>query len=274
MKKRVTVPALGAAVAALLIGCASEGPMVTSEPAVSVSVFKSLSFTPQRIEFDARVLIQNTAPVELEVRRVNFAVDLYDQELFTDSFTDLKRTSANGRQTVSFPFHIGMSDVMNQSPDLLAQGSLRVTFRGEVYTARRYGLEPVPFTQTLTIPVPKLPDVAYQGSEGEPFSDSFRLNFQVTNGNSFPMTLTSVKTFLVINQKKFSLLHTHGATDFQPGETQPVVLQMENSPGKTLLMALNLAANPHPDFNITGTVTFSTPYGWVFIPLNLVETLQ
>jgi LEA14-like dessication related protein len=132
----------------------------------------------------------------------------------------------------------------------------------------------VPFTQTITIPIPKMPDVTYVGSEGEPFSSAFRLNFQVTNPNSFPFTLTSVKTFLEISGKKYSLLHTRKSTDFQPGETQPVVLQMENSPGKTLIMALNLAADPHPTFNITGTVTFSTPYGWIFIPLSLEETLQ
>ncbi len=274
MKRLATMLALSAALAAFLAGCASQGPMVTTPPTVSVSDFKSLSFSPQRIEFDARVLIQNTAPVELEVRKVEFAVDLYDQELFTDSLRDLNRTKGNGRLTVPFPFHIGMQDVRDQSPDLLAEGNLRVTFRGQVYTAARYGLDPVPFTQTITIPVPKLPDVSYVGSEGEPFSDAFRLNFQVTNGNPFPITLSSVKTFLVINEKKYSLLHTHGTTDFQPGETQPVVLQMENSPGKTLSMALNLASNPHTDFNITGTVTFSTPYGWIFIPLNLEETLQ
>ncbi len=274
MKKLATMLALSTVAAAFLIGCASEGPMVTTQPTVSVSDFTSLSFSPQRIEFDAKILIHNNAPVPMELRRIDCAVDLYDQELFTDSIRDLKRTKADGSLAVPFPFHIGMRDVGAQPSDLLAEGSLRVTLRGEVRTAARYGLDPVPFTQTITIPVPNLPAVAYVGSEGEPFSDVFRLNFQVTNGNSFPITLNAVKTFLVINQKKYSLLHTHGATDFQPGETKPVALQMENSPGKALLMALNLASNPHPSFNITGTVTFSTPYGWIFIPLDLEETLQ
>jgi hypothetical protein len=62
--------------------------------------------------------------------------------------------------------------------------------------------------------------------------------------------------------------------DLQPGETQPVVLQMENSPGKTFRMALNLAQNPNPRFNITGSVTCSTPYGWIYLPLNLDEALR
>ncbi|MGA2761877.1 MAG: LEA type 2 family protein [Spirochaetia bacterium] len=266
--------ALFGGLAALLMGCASQAPMVTTQPTVSVSNFTSVSFTPQRIEFDAKILIQNNAPVDLDVQKVDFAVDMYDQALFTDSFNRLKRTSANGTQTVAFPFHIAMNDVAAQAPDLLAEGVLRVTFRGQVFTAARYGLDPVPFSQTLEIPVPRLPAITYVGSEGEPFSDAFRLNFQVTNTNTFPLTLTSVKTFLVINGSKYSLLHTQKSVDVQPGETQPIALQMESSPGKTLRMALNLAQHPNPTFDITGTVTFNTPYGWIFIPVSLEEILQ
>jgi len=260
--------------AAFLIGCASQGPMVTTPPTVSVSTFKSVSFTPQRIEFDAKILVENTAPVVMELRKVDFAVDLYDEELFADSVRDLNRTPANGSLIVPFPFHIVMKDVTAQSPDLLAEDTLRVTLRGQVHTAARYGLDPVPFAQTLEIPVPRMPDVSYVGSEGEPFSNAFRLNFQVTNTNSYPLTMTSAKTFLVINDRKYSLLRTRKSSEIQPGETQPVSLQMENSPGKTLSMALNLATHPHLEFNITGTLTFNTPYGWIFIPLNLDETLQ
>jgi hypothetical protein len=64
------------------------------------------------------------------------------------------------------------------------------------------------------------------------------------------------------------------SVEVKPGETAPVVLKMENSPGKTLSMVLNLAQNAHPEFDITGTVTFNTPYGWIFIPVTLRETLQ
>ncbi len=272
--KRLGFFVFSACLAGLLVSCASQEPMVSTPPAVTVSNFKSVSFTPQRIEFDARVLIQNTAPVPLDLAKVDWAVDMFDQELFNDSFSGLKRTDGNGTQTVSLPFHIVMKDVTAQAPDLLAEGKLRVTFRGQVYSAARYGLSPVPFTQSIEIPIPKLPDVAYVGSEGEPFSSSFRLNFTVTNSNSFPIALTSVKTFLEISGRKYSLLHTRKSVDVQPGETQPVVLQMENSPGKALSMALNLAQNPNPTFSITGTVTFNTPYGWVFIPLNQQEMLQ
>ncbi len=116
--------------------------------------------------------------------------------------------------------------------------------------------------------------MAYVGAQGEPFSDAFRLNFTVTNKNSFPITLTSVKTFLGINEKKYSLLHTRGSVDIQPGETQPVALRMDNPPGKVLSMALNLIQHPNPQFSITGTVTFNTPSGFIYIPLSLDEILQ
>jgi hypothetical protein len=157
---------------------------------------------------------------------------------------------------------------------VLSEQSLRVTFRGEVYTAARYGMDPVPFTATVTVPIPRMPEIIYSGTEGEPLSDSWRIKFTVTNTNSFPFTLTAVKTFLVLNGKRYSLLHTRGATEMKPGETVPVALQMETSPGKALSMALNLASNRDLRFNITGSVTCKTPYGWILIPLNLEEALE
>lgn len=50
-----------------------------------------------------------------------------------------------------------MSDIANQGIDLLSEESLRVTFRGNVYTAPRYGMDPVPFTATVTVPLPRMP---------------------------------------------------------------------------------------------------------------------
>jgi hypothetical protein len=248
--------------------------MVTVQPSVTVRDFKSISFWPQRIEFNAGIVIRNNAPVQMEVRKVEWAVDLSDQELFTDTVSDIRNANPNGSLAISLPFHIGMRDVTDQAPDALNGGSLKVTFRGQVYTAARYGLDPVPFTQTIEVPVPMLPDVAYVGAEGEPFSSAFRLNFTVTNKNPFPITLMSVKTFLGINEKKYGLLHTRGSVDIQPGETQPVALRMENPPGKVLSMALNLIQNPNPRFSVTGTVTFNTPSGFIYIPLSLDEILQ
>jgi len=175
---------------------------------------------------------------------------------------------------VTFPFQITMPNLATLAPDLTAEGNLRVTFRGQLYANPRYGMQPIPFTQTLTIPIPKLPQVSYAGTSGEPFSGAFQVNLQVKNPNTFPFTLTSVKSFLVINGRKYSLLRTRESLDFQSGETQPVVLRMETPPGKALSMALNLATNPNPQFNITGEVTFDTPYGWIFIPMDLQETLQ
>jgi hypothetical protein len=259
--------------AALLVGCASQGAVVTAPPTVSVSSLESTSFSPTLARYEAKILIHNNAGAEMDFQRVDYAVDLFDNQLFTDSFNGLKRTNANADQTVTFPFQIAMSDIAQQGIDLLSEQSLRVTFRGNVYTAVRYGMDPVPFTATVTVPIPRIPDIGYVGSEGTPLSDEWRLNFGVMNTNSFPLTLTEVKTYLVLNGKKYSLLHTRGAIELKQGEASPVVLRMENSPGKTLSMALNLAANKSVRFNITGQVTFKTPYGWIFIPLDLEETL-
>jgi hypothetical protein len=274
MQKNIAVVAFCAACAALIAGCASQGPIVSTPPTVTVSSLESTSFSPTLAKYEAKILIHNNAGADMEFQRADYAVDLFDTQLFTDSFSGLKRTKGNGDQTVTFPFQVAMGDIANQGIDLLAEQSLRVTFRGEVYTAARYGMDPVPFTATVTVPIPRMPEVTYVGTDGEPLSDSWRINFTVRNPNSFPFTLTTVKTFLVLNGKRYSLLHTHGATELKPGETAPVVLQMETSPGKALSMALNLATNRNLRFNLTGMVTFKTPYGWVFIPMDLEKGFE
>jgi len=263
------------AVCALLVAaCASEppGPMVDVQPTVTVSSFQSTSFSPTLVKYEARLLVHNNATTDIEFRGVDYAVDLFDNELFTDS-TGVKRMHANGDQTVTFPFQIAVKDIQNQGIDVLSEQSLRVTFRGEVFTAKRYGLDPVAFTATVTVPLPRMPNVEYLGSEGDPLTDAWRLHFNVTNNSSFPVTLSSVKTFLVLNGKKYSMVHTHGQTDLQPGIATPVDLQMETSPGKALSMALNLAVNRSLRWNLTGQVTCQTQYGWIYMPLDVEEAL-
>ena len=274
MRKMSGVFVIGAACALVIAGCASQpqGPMISTPPTVSVSSFNSVSFSPTLVKYEAKVLIHNNADAELEFQRADFAVDLFDTELFTDS-SSLRRLKAGGDLTVPFNFQVATKDIANQGIDLFSEESLRVTLRGEVRTAVRYGMDPVLFTATVTVPLPRTPDVAYLGSEGDPLTDAWRLHFNVTNRSSFPITLSSVKTFVVLNGKKYSLVHTHGETELPTGVATPVDLQMETSPGKALSMALNLAANRSLRFNLTGTVTCKTQYGWIYIPLDLEEAL-
>jgi LEA14-like dessication related protein len=274
MRKTIAILAICAAGTALIIGCASQGPIVSVQPTVTVSSFESISFSPTLAKYVAKILIHNNAGQDIDFQRTDYAVDLFDTQLFTDSFDGMKRTKANGDQTVTFPFQVAMEDIANQGIDLLSEQGLRVTFRGNVYTAARYGMDPVPFTGTVTVPIPQMPEVTYVGTEGEALSDAWRVNFTIRNPNKFPFTLASVRTTLILNGKKYSLLHTHGATEVKPGETAPVALRMETSPEKALSMALNLATNRDLRFNITGMVTCTTPYGLVLIPLNLDEGLE
>lgn len=260
--------------AVLVIGCASERAIVTTPPTVVVGTLTSVSFWPNRIEFDARVQVRNNDSEELQLRKVEFAVDLFDQELFTDTISRLRHTGPRQTLSIPFPFHIAMNDVMAQAPEMLDKGTLRVALRGRVFPAARYGMEPIPFSKTLEIPMPSMPEIAFVGMEGEPSGQAFRVTFRLTNTSPFPFTLSAVKTFLVINDKKYPLLHTLGPVEVAAGQGQNVTLQMETTPGKTLAMTLNLAENPHPTFNVTGTATCSTPYGWMYVPIDLEDSLN
>ncbi len=137
--------------------------------------------------------------------RVDYGVDLQDKPLFTDTFADMKRTKGGGNQTVTFPFQIAMKDILDQSIGILAEGAMRVAFRGTVFPASDSGWGPdaVPATRSR-IPLPKIPEVAFAGVDGTPVSDVFRVRIWVRNTNAFPLTIDSVRHYLDINQQRYT----------------------------------------------------------------------
>jgi len=273
MKK--AFPALaGAALALVLAGCASKGPVVPTPPTVRVSELQTLSFTPELVQLEAKILIHNLMSAPMDFERVDYAMDLFDKELFHDSFNGMKRTNGDGNQTVTFPLQIAMDDIAKQVGDVVAENSVRVTFRGEVYPAAKYGFDPVPFTGSLVVPIPRVPLVALVGVRGVPLTDSFALTFSVKNTNDFAFSVDTVQSFLLLNDSRYSLLHTLQSTDIPPGESEIVTLRMENVQGKALGMALNLATSRDRNFAVTGTIRCGTPYGWVIFPIRLEGSLK
>jgi hypothetical protein len=274
MKKTTSFLLAGVALAILLAGCASERPVVSAPPTVRVSELQSLSFTPDLVRLEAKILIHNVMTVPLDFDRVDYALDLFDKELFKDTFSGMKRTNGDGNQTVTFPLQIAMGDIAKQVADVVSENSVRVTFRGEVYPAARTGFDAIPFTDTIVIPIPKVPIVALAGIQGVPLTDSFEVTFSVKNTNTFAFSVDTVQTFLELNQSRYSLLHTEQATGIPPGQTGFVALRMENAKGKALGMALNLAQSQDRSFAVTGTIRFGTPYGWFILPIRLEGNLK
>ena len=264
----------GIALALVLAGCVSERPVVSTPPTVRVAELQSLSFTPDLVKLQAKILIHNVMTVALDFDRVDYAVDLFDKELFKDSFNGMKRTNGGGNQTVTFPFQIAMADIARQVADVVSEESVRVTFRGEVYPVARTGFDAIPFTDTIVIPIPKVPIVALAGIQGVPLTDSFIMTFSVKNTNTFAFSLDTVQTFLELNQSRYSLLHSEQSTEMQPGETGTVTLHMENTKEKALGMALGLAQSADRKFAVTGTIRCRTPYGWFIFPMRLEGSLK
>jgi LEA14-like dessication related protein len=265
-----------AAVAFIMAGCASQGPVVPKPPTVTVSQLRSLSFTPDLVKFEAKVRILNNSNGDMTFEKTDYAVDMFDKELFSDTFSDMLRTKGGGTQTVTFPFQISMEDIKKQGLDVLAEEGLRVAFRGQVFCAASYGFDPIPFDATLTIPIPKIPIVTFVGAEGAPFTETFRITLGVTNPNDFPFTVDSIDSYLMLNDRRYSLLRTNNATEVPSGGMGTIVLQMKTTPGKALSMALNLAqsGDAGPQLDLTGSVTLATPYGWVYVPVSLKQAIN
>jgi LEA14-like dessication related protein len=259
-----------------MAGCASQGPAVPKPPTVRVSQLRSLSFTPDLVKFQAKVLIENVSNAPLTFERTDYAVDMFDTQLFSDTFADMLKTKEGGTQTVTFPFQIAMDDIKKQGIDVLAEEGLRVAFHGQVFCAASYGFDPIPFNATLTIPIPRFPTVTFLGAEGAPYTETFRIRLGVTNPNSFPFSVDSIDSYLVLNDMRYALLRTGTSTEIPAGGSGIVVLQMRTTPGKALSMALNLAqsGDAGPDLDLTGSVTLATPYGWVYVPVSLKQALH
>jgi len=275
MRIRWVVGCAALALILVLGGCASQGPVVHRPPTVRVSELTSLSFTPDLVKFRAKVLIRNISNGDMTFERTDYAVDLFDTQLFSDTFADMLKTRGGGTQTVTFPFQISMEDIMKQGVNLLNEEGLRVVFHGQVLCDPSYGYDAIPFDATLTIPIPKMPSVTYLGSDGTPFTGSFRIRLAVSNPNEFPFTVDSINTYLVLNDTRYNLLRTDNPAEIPAGGSGVVVLQMKSTPEKALSMALNLAqsGDQGPELDLAGTVTLSTRYGWVYVPVSVKQAL-
>jgi hypothetical protein len=251
----------------LIAGCASQKSAVSEPPTVRVTRLASTVISPTLIKFEAQIVIQNRSSSSLSFERVDYGVDLQDKPLLSDTFADMKRTKGGGRQTVTFPFQIAMKDILDQSIGILAEGAMRVAFRGTVFPAPDSGWGPMEFRDEVTIPLPRIPEVAFAGADGTPLSEVFRVRVWVRNPNAFPLTVNSVDTYLEINQQRYQMLHSEDSTEIGPKGTGTVTLRMENRPGKTLSMALSALTGEKLRFAIGGTIEARSPYGWVIIPV-------
>jgi LEA14-like dessication related protein len=238
-------------------------------PTVQVSEFDSTVITPQVVRFTSVIRIHNRGSQALDFERVDYAVDLHDTELFVSSFDGMKRTRGRKHQTVTFPFQISMRDIMDHSVEMLAEDSMRVTFRGTVFPDRDSGYSPVHFESTISIPVPRIPRVDFAGTEGVPFSDFFLVRLRVNNTNSFPLSIQGIESYIEINDVRYQLLQTNQTTDLRPDTWETVTLEMENTPGKTLSMVLNTLQSPEPELNVGGTIECLSSYGWIVFPFDL-----
>jgi LEA14-like dessication related protein len=268
LRAALLLPVLGLVLAA----CATRGPVVPQPPTVSVSRFNSYSISPQLVKFESQIVIRNRMPLDLDFERVDYAVDLFELQLFSDSFNGLKRTKGNGSQTVTFPFQIAMEDILKMAPELLVEGSLRVTFRGEVYPAGGFGFGPIPFRETIQLPIPRIPEVAFQGIEvlSLTLGRQVKVSLLVRNTNSFPISIEQVDSYLQINADAYRLLHTEQSTEIPAGSARTVALEMESSAGKSLAMVFSLLQSPQEArLNVSGNLVFGSPYGRIYIPLKL-----
>ena len=252
----------------LLPACSSSPPepVVPVPPCVEVRSFDSTLITPQAIQFVGKVVIANRMNGPLKIQKVDYSADLHDRELLSTSFTELHSMNARGTQTVTLPIQVPMHDIGNQVEDVLAEESVRVTLRGTVYPV---GFEPIPFTATEVVPLPKVPKVALDGARGNPLDGEMTVFLRVENPNCFPLTFQSIESFLGLNGKRYDLLESERFTHVPPGASGRLTLTMRKTRGKGLSMLVNIAKNQSADFTVGGLIQCQTPHGLFHVPVSV-----
>ena len=249
-----------------LLGCAAPGPLVPTPPEVRVSRYGSELITPEVIRFDAAVAIRNVMRGPLEIERVDYAVDLQGELLFEDSFAELHPMGSRVTQTVTLPFQTAMDDVLDRIEGVLIEEAVRVTFRGIVFPV---GFDPIPFQAEQSIPIPRLPEVALDGAQGTPLEGDFTVFVTVRNRNDFPMTIAEVDTHLELNGQRYDLVRTDACTDIAPSAVGRLALTMHNTRGKGLAAVISVVRHQSLDFTLGGSLSCRTPYGLLYLPLEL-----
>lgn len=254
--------------AACWSSCASEppGPVVPIPPSVDVVFFNSTHITPDVIEFVGKVAIRNQMRGGLEIQQVDWGANLHDAGLFDDTFGGVRPMGAHTTTTVTLPFQIAMKDVAAQIVDVLAEESVRVTLRGTVVPV---GFDPIPFTATKVIPIPRPPAVAIDGVRGNPLDGAFTVLLSVQNPNAFPLDFASIDSFVNLNGKRYQLLRNESFACLQPGGFGRIALTMQQTRGKALSMLVNVAQHGSAEFTIGGRIACNTPHGLFDLPLQL-----
>lgn len=252
----------------LSAGCATRGPVVPQAPSVQVTQLDALLFTPDIIKFQAKIVINNQMNAGLNIQKVDFGADVQGKQIFTQSFDQLKPMRAFAQQTVTFPFQIAIKDIKDQAVAILADEAMQVSFRGQVHPAGEFGFDPIPFKMTRKIPFPRVPTVSVERTEGSPLK-VFTVFLKIKNNNSFPLNIQSLNSYIELNGTKYGLLGTEESTEIKAGADRTIALKMEQTTGKTLSMALNVAQSSSLRFVIGGEIRCRTPYGLVYIPVKL-----
>lgn len=268
MGMKVRLSLLGALVVAVVASCA-RGPVVPTPPTVRVTEFRSTLFTPDQVRFHAKIVITNQMRASMGFQKVDYGLSLFDKDLLTQSFTGMKQVRSRGTETVTIPMRIPMKEILAQHIAVLAEGKMQFTFRGSVYPSQASGFGPIPFSQTIEIPLPNIPKVTFAGTSGVPLTQSFRVEIGIENTNNFPLSINDMSTALELNGQRYNLLGTQQAANIAPGSTGTVVLTTESSKTAALSMALNILENQAVDLKVIGSITAGTPYGYVFIPVEI-----
>ncbi|SCZ64095.1 LEA type 2 family protein [Thiohalomonas denitrificans] len=216
---------MGSMMAALLSGCAAVQEHV-KQPQVDLRdvqvVAMSLADAQLAFDFDVR----NPNPIGISMRDLSYRLELADKIFTSGSLGERLRIGANQQSRLTLPLTLRYSDVLDSLAELGRSDALEYRISGKA----DFGLFAIPYSQSGSVPLPRLPDVSVQSLRVENLSLSgaqLRVDLRMINTNRFPIRFNGLDYQVKLGDA--SVLNGESAQPFslEPNRTGTLPLRLK-----------------------------------------------
>ncbi len=217
---------VGSMMAALLSGCAMVKEHV-KQPEVDLRDVQVVAMSLADVQLAFDLDVRNPNPVGISMQDLSYRLELANKTFSNGTLGERLRIGANQQSRITLPLTLRYSDVLDSLTDLGGKDELDYRISGEA----KFGLFAIPYSQSGSIPVPRLPDVSVQSLRVNGLSLSgaqLAVGLKVNNTNRFPIRFNGLDYQIKLGD----------ASVLNGESTQPFAVEPNRT--ETLPLSLNL----------------------------------
>jgi len=195
-----------------------------------------------RIKSVSQVIIKNPLPVKLTIDRLDYAMLVNDVKVAEGAYPQAIEIPASGSTSVFLPMYIMVKpmDAVIDQMDKEGKDTAMYTFLNTVHTNIPIaGAREIPFNIKEALPIVRLPQMRVGDIDINDVglkNSGMKVTMQVTNRNSFPMSLEDGDYSMVIDDNTTMNGSMQEVVALPAKQTVPVTMQMNMKTGPALKM--------------------------------------